>query len=198
VADDKDLTPLEHVENRILVIRGQRVILDSDLAELYEVTTTRLNEQVRRNKDRFPPDFAFQLTEKEFRGLRSQSVTSNGRGGRRYLPYAFTEHGAIMAASVLNSPRAVEASIFVVRAFVRLRQLLISHEELARRLARIEKKLADHDEEILAIITLIRELTTPPEPRERVVARPGLCYGTALCRSAAPRNHRRWGRRSVR
>jgi hypothetical protein len=167
MAGEKDPVPLEHVESRILVIRGQRVILDSDLAELYEVTTTRLNEQVRRNKDRFPPDFAFQLTQKEFRNLMSQSATSSWWGGRRKLPYAFTEHGAIMAASVLSSPRAVEASIFVVRAFVRLRQLLISHEELAGRLARIEKKLADHDEEILAIITLIRELTTPPEPTKQ-------------------------------
>jgi hypothetical protein len=149
------------------VIRGQKVILDSDLAELFEVTTTRLNEQVKRNMERFPEDFMFQLTREEFKSLTSQFATSNGRGGRRKLPYVFTEHGAIMAASVLNSPRAVEASIYVVRAFVRLRRMLASHEQLARQLARIEKKLAAHDDQILGIITIIRELTAPAKPAKR-------------------------------
>ena len=167
MADEKALVPLEKIEGRILLIRGQKVIVDSDLAEFYGVTTKRLNEQVRRNMKRFPPDFAFQLTQKEFRNLMSQIATSSRWGGRRKLPYAFTEHGAIMAASVLNSPRAVEASIYVVRAFVRLRRMLASNEELARKLAQIEKRLAAHDEEILAIITIIRGLTTPAKPPNR-------------------------------
>jgi hypothetical protein len=165
--NEKALVPVEVIENRILVIRGQKVILDSDLADLYEVKTKALNQAVKRNAERFPEDFAFQLTDKEFQNLRSQTVTSSWWGGRRYPPFAFTEHGAIMAASVLNSPRAVEASIYVVRAFVRLRQMLASREDLARQLARIEKKLAAHDEEILAIITIIRELTAPALPPKR-------------------------------
>ncbi|MBN1916968.1 MAG: ORF6N domain-containing protein [Verrucomicrobia bacterium] len=167
MADEKALVPLERVESRILVIRGQKVIVDSDLAELYEVTTTRLNEQLRRNMDRFPPDFAFQLTQKEFRNLMSQSATSSRWGGRRKLPYAFTEHGAIMAASVLNSARAVEVSIFVVRAFVRLREVIASHKELARKLEELERKLATHDEQILMLLGAIRQLATPPKPGKR-------------------------------
>jgi len=174
MADEKALVPLERVENRILVIRGQKVILDSDLAELYEVTTSALNQAVKRNIERFPDDFMFRLEPHE----KNELITNCDRFARlkhsSALPYAFTEHGAIMAASVLNSPRAVEASIYVVRAFVRLRQVLashlrgeVSHAELARRLARIEKKLTDHDEEILAIVTLIRELATPPTPEKR-------------------------------
>jgi len=167
MVDEKALVPLERVETRIILVRGQRVILDSDLAELYEVTTSALNQAVKRNAERFPADFMFQLTPEEFSSLTSQSVMSNGRGGRRRAPYAFTEHGAIMAASVLNSPRAVEASVYVVRAFVRLRRMLASHEELARKLAQIEKRLAAHDEDILAIITIIRELTSPAKPPKR-------------------------------
>src|SRR5215218_2102098 len=119
------LVPVERVESRILLIRGEKVILDTDLAELYGATTKRLNEQVRRNLDRFPADFMFQLTDEEFAILRSQFATSrSGWGGRRYPPFVFTEHGAIMAANVLNSPRAVAVSVTVVRAFVRLRQIL--------------------------------------------------------------------------
>ena len=167
MADKKALVPLERIESRILLIRGQKVILDSDLAELYEVKTKVLNQAVKRNAERFPDDFAFQLTEKEFQNLRSQSVTSSWWGGRRYPPYAFTEHGAIMAASVLNSPRAVDASIYVVRAFVRLRRMLASNADLARKLTGIEKRLAAHDEDILAIITIIRELTAPAKPPKR-------------------------------
>ncbi len=167
MTDEKALVPLEWIENRILLIRGQKVILDSDLAKLYEVTTKRLNEQVKRNRERFPEDFMFQLDSQEQKELVANCDRFARLKHSSALPYAFTEHGAIMAASVLNSPRAVEASIYVVRAFVRLRRMLASHEKLARQLARIEKKLAAHDEQILAIITIIRELTAPPKPTKR-------------------------------
>jgi hypothetical protein len=165
----------EHIARSILVLRGQRVLLDTELADLYGVTTKRFNEQVRRNRERFPADFMFQLTAEEAEALRSQIATSKaaGRGGRRYLPYAFTEHGAIMAATVLNSPRAVEMSVYVVRAFVKLRELLVSNKELARRLdeleARIEKKLATHDQAIAAILSAIRQLMNPPPPKRRPI-----------------------------
>jgi hypothetical protein len=136
--------PVQHIARTILVLRGRRVLLDADLAALYGVPTKRLNEQVRRNASRFPSDFMFQLTEDEHQALRSHFATSKtpaGRGGRRYLPYAFTEHGAIMAATVLNSPRAVEVSVYVVRAFVQLRELLGSSRELARRFEQLEARL---------------------------------------------------------
>lgn len=161
------------IARTILILRGQRVILDADLATLYGVTTKRLNEQVKRNAERFPEDFMFQLTAEEDAALRSQIATSNGagRGGRRYAPYAFTEHGAIQAANVLNSPRAVEMSVYVVRAFVQLRELLSSNKELARRFAqleaRLDKKLAAHDEAIAAILSAIRQLMHPPAPKRR-------------------------------
>src|ERR1700682_4962599 len=127
--------PIERVEKAILMVRGEKVILDVDLAALYGVTTTRLNEQIKRNQDRFPGDFAFRLTKEEFTNLMSQFATSSPKhGGRRKLPLVFTEHGAIMAANVLNSKRAVQASVQIVRAFIRLRQILASNEELARKL----------------------------------------------------------------
>jgi aromatic ring-opening dioxygenase LigB subunit len=139
------IVPLERIESRILLIRGHKVMLDSDLAELYGVTTKRLNEQVKRNRQRFPADFMFQLTSDEATNLRSRIATSKqGRGGRRYRPYAFTEHGAIMAASVLNSYRAIEVSIYVARAFVKLREMLRTHKELARKLAELEKRIGFH------------------------------------------------------
>ncbi len=153
---------------------GQRVLLDAELAALYGVTTKRLNEQVRRNLHRFPSDFMFPLTARETAHLRSQIATSKGarsRGGRRDLPYVFTKHGAIQAANVLNSPRAVEMSLYVVRAFVRVRELLSSNTELATRLdqleASIEKKLVRHDEAIAAILSAIRELMKPPQTKQR-------------------------------
>ncbi len=161
---------LETVTRRIYAIRGQRVILDSDLAELYGVPTKRLNEQVKRNPDRFPPDFLFQLSEDEHAALRSQIATSNtGRGGRRYLPYAFTEHGAIMAATVLNSPRAIEMSVFVVRAFVRLREMLSVHKDLAEKLDALERKVSTHDQAIAGLINAIREMTHTPASRSRPI-----------------------------
>ncbi|HET8714521.1 MAG TPA: ORF6N domain-containing protein, partial [Holophagaceae bacterium] len=134
-----------HVRERILMIRGQRVILDEDLAELYGVETRRLNEQIKRNRERFPSDFMFQLTAKEWADLKSQSATSSW-GGRRTTPYAFTEHGAVMAASVLNSPEAVEASVFLVRAFIAMRDALASTQALARKLLELERKVGGHDE----------------------------------------------------
>jgi len=147
------------IENRIYVIRGIKVLLDSDLAELYGVTVKRLNEQVKRNAERFPQDFMFRLTGKEHESLRSQFATSNpGRGGRRYQPFVFTEHGAIMAASILNSERAVEMSLFVVRAFVRLRKILGNHRDLAMKLSELEGKLDTHDHAIQEILDAIREL----------------------------------------
>ena len=157
------IVPTERIQQTILLIRGEKVILDADLAALYGVTTKRLNQQVTRNLDRFPGDFMFRLTRKEVAGLRLHFATSNGtRGGLRYLPSAFTEHGAIMAASVLNTPRAVEMSVFVVRAFVRLRTFLTAHKELAEKLAELERRLSSHDEQIVAIIDAIKRLMAPP------------------------------------
>lgn len=164
------LASVEHITQSILVLRGQRVLLDADLATLFGVTTRRLNEQVRRNRARFPDDFLFELTTIEFASLKSQFATSSW-GGRRKLPLAFTEHGAIQAATILNSPRAVEISVYVVRAFVKLRELLGSNRELVRRFeeleARLDRKLIDHDEAIAAILAAIRELMRPAEPQRR-------------------------------
>ena len=135
-------------------------MLDADLAELYGVETRRLNEQVSRNSERFPEDFMFQLTDEEFANLKSQFATSSW-GGRRKLPYVFTEHGAIMAASVLNSPRAIEISVHVVRAFVRLRELVAGNKELAQKLNQLERKVGAHDRAIAELINAIRQLMTP-------------------------------------
>lgn len=171
---DAALMSVEHVRQSILILRGQKILLDSSLAALYGVTTTRLNQQVRRNLERFPEDFRFQLTAEEFSGLMLQIATSkSGRGGRRKLPFAFTEHGAIMVATVLNSSRAVEMSIYVVRAFVQLREMLASNKELAQKLkeleARVTRKLDTHDQTITQIIKTIRELMNPPEPKKRPI-----------------------------
>ena len=150
------------VESRILVVRKQKVILDSDLAELYGVPVKRLNQQVKRNQERFPADFVFQLTPKEHEILRLQFATSkDSHGGRRYPPYAFTEHGAIMAATVLNSERAVEMSVFVVRAFVRLREMLSTNHELAAKIDELERRLDTHDASIQDLLEAIRELMLP-------------------------------------
>lgn len=160
--------PSEQIATRILLIRGQKVMLDSDLAALYGVTTARLNEQVRRNRVRFPEDFAFRLTRDEYANLMSQVATSRSSwGGRRKLPWAFTEHGALMAASVLNSQRAVKVSVYVVRAFVKLRELLGTHKQLAAKLDELERKLQKHDRQIIALVKAIRELMAPPEPPRR-------------------------------
>ncbi len=158
------------VESRILILRHQRVILDRDLAELYGVPVRQLNQQVKRNQERFPTDFMFQLTAKEEDSLRSQIVISKkGRGGRRYLPYAFTEHGAIMAATVLNSKRAVEMSVFVVRAFVRMREMLAKNRQLAAKINELDRRLETHDTAIQEIIEAIKELMVPEGPSKRKI-----------------------------
>lgn len=161
------IVPPETIERRILLIRGEKVILDSDLAALYGVKTKRLNEQVRRNSDRFPRDFLFQLTPEEAIEVVANCDHLGNLKYSKTLPNVFTEHGAIMAASVLNTPRAVEMSVFVVRAFVRLRNLLATHKELAEKLAELERKLASHDEQILAIVNAIKRLMAPATPAER-------------------------------
>ena len=167
--------PPERIERRILLIRGQKVMLDSDLAELYEVETKALNRAVRRNIERFPRDFMFELTAGEFESLRchfgtsnlrSQIVTSNRRGGRRYLPLAFTEQGVAMLSSVLRSERAVQVNIAIMRAFVKLREMLASNRDLARRLEEMEQK---YDAQFRVVFDAIRELMTPPaKPRRRI------------------------------
>lgn len=161
----RPLVPAEQIERLILLIRGRRVVLDADLARIYGVTTARLNQQVKRNRGRFPADFVFQLSTEEHRFLMLQSATSkSGRGGRRKLPYAFTEHGAIMLASVLNTPIAVHASVQVVRAFVRLRQMLVANRALAERLEAVERQLEGHDAGIRNLFQTIRQLLQPPAP----------------------------------
>jgi hypothetical protein len=163
---DHSLVPVERIERSILVIRGHKVILDHDLASVYNITTARLNQQVRRNIHRFPEDFAFELSVQEFRNLKLQFATSSsGWGGRRKPPFAFTEHGAVMAASVLNTPVAVSASVQVVRIFVRLRQLLASNAALARKLTAMEKK---YDRRFKIVFEAIRQLMASPlEPENK-------------------------------
>ena len=159
--------PAERIERSILLIRGHKVMLDSDLADLYSVETRVLVQAVRRNQERFPEDFMFQLTKEEFDHLKSQTVTSSsGWGGRRYPPYAFTEQGVAMLSSVLRSQRAVQVNIEIMRAFVRLRQLLTSHAELSQRLDELEQK---YDQQFRAVFDAIRQLMTPPQaPRRRL------------------------------
>jgi len=152
----------KRVGSKILILRNQKVILDTDLAELYGVPVKRLNEQLKRNPQRFPRDFLFTLTREEYKHLRSQNATSSSaHGGRRYLPHAFTEHGAIMAATVLNSKRAIEMSVFVVRAFVQMRQALVVNQHVVSKLAELEARLDSHDAEIQDLVDAIRELLTP-------------------------------------
>ena len=160
-----NLVPSERIEKRIFLFRGQRVMLDTDLAELYRVTTKRLNEQVRRNIKRFPSDFMFQLTKEEDESLRSQIATLKGGRGqhRKYLPYVFTEQGVAMLSSVLNSERAVQVNIEIMRAFVRLRELMSTHKDLARKLETLEKK---YDAQFKVVFDAIRQLMTQPEPKK--------------------------------
>jgi len=164
----KNALPTVPVDNLILEIRGQKVITDADLARLYEVETKRLNEQVKRNMERFPEDFMFQLSEDEFHVLKSHFATSSW-GGRRSLPYVFTEHGAIMAASVLNSPRAVEMSVYVVRAFVNLRTHILQYKELSQKVSELEAKLGKHDENIVAIVNALKLLMEPPKAKKKEI-----------------------------
>ncbi len=156
------------VDNLIIEIRGQKVIMDSDLAALYEVETRTLNQAIKRNLDRFPEDFMFQLTNKEFTILKLQNATSRW-GGRRTLPYVFTAHGAIMAASVLNTSKAVEMSVYVVRAFVRMRTMLLQYKEIAQKVAELETKLGKHDEAIISIINAVKQLMELPKPKKKEI-----------------------------
>jgi len=162
------LVPVERVERLIHLARGEKVLLDADLAKLYEVETKALNRAVRRNRNRFPPDFMFQLTAEEASNLRCQvGTSSSGYGGRRYLPYAFTEQGVAMLSSVLRSERAVQVNVAIMRAFVGLRRMLAGNEALSRKLAELERRLEDHDQGIKSLFDAIRELMTPPETPRR-------------------------------
>ena len=155
------------IESQIHLIRGQKVMLASDLAAVYGVETRTLNQAVKRNAERFPADFMFQLSAEESDNLKSQSVTSSWGGARRALPYAFTEHGAIMLASVLNSKRATEMSVYAVRAFVRLREVIAGNRELAAKIAALESKVGNQDRDIQTIFSAIRQLMAPPTPAGR-------------------------------
>ena len=160
------IVPLENIASRIFLIRGHKVMIDADLANIYGVTTKRLNEQIKRNRDRFPEDFMFQLTKEE-----KDEVVANCDHLKKLkyspvLPNAFTEHGAIMIATILNSPVAVQASIHVVRAFVKLRQILASNKELSKRFNELEKK---YDAQLKVVFDAIRQLMAPPEPKRRKI-----------------------------
>jgi len=182
MAGKQSLVPVERIERSILLIRGHKVILDADLGVLYGVTTKRLNEQVRRNVARFPTDFMFQLTLEEVESLRSQFATSNkGRGGRRYAPLVFREQGIAMLSTVLNSERAIQVNIEIMRAFVRLRELMATHKDLARKLEALEKK---YDAQFRVVFDAIRQLMAPPEPKKRKIG--------FLVRERAVRYGRRW------
>ncbi len=165
--------PSEHIEKQILLLRGHKVLLDSDLAALYAVETRALIQAVKRNLDRFPEDFMFQLATEELESLRSQSVISNnpGRGGRRYAPFAFTEQGVAMLSTVLSSPRAIAVNIEIMRAFVRLRDIISSNKELSMRLDQLETKMGAklniHDQAIVDILDAIRALMTPDFPTKK-------------------------------
>ena len=169
MAEKKSLVVTGNVESRILLIRGQKVMLDADLAELYGVEIRVLNQAVKRSTERFPDDFMFQLTSEEYESLRSQFVTlKTGRGQhRKYMPYAFTEHGALMLGNVLKSEQAVEMSLMVVRAFVRMRELVAGNKELAQKLNQLERKVGVHDKAIAEIINAIRQLMAPEEPKKK-------------------------------
>ena len=164
-----ELVLQEAVESKILLIRGYKVMLDTDLARLYGVTTKRLNEQVKRNIRRFPPDFMFQLSIEEATSSRSQFATLKQGQNIKYLPYVFTEHGVAMLSSVLNSERAIQVNIAIMRAFSKLRQIFATHKELAGKLNELEKKLNKHDEDILVIFEAIRQLMEPPPAKARVI-----------------------------
>jgi hypothetical protein len=182
------MEPVERIVSRILLVRGQKVMLDADLADIYGVTTKALNQAVKRNAERFPEDFAFQLTSVEAGHLRSQFATSSNQDADpkepflnrsqivtgsqkhrdpRLLPWVFTEHGALMAANLLRSKRAVQTSLYVVRAFVRLREMVAANKELSKKLDELERRVSHHDEAITSIVKAIRELATPPEPKPR-------------------------------
>jgi len=160
-----EINPIDQVQNSIFVVRGHRVLLDSDLASFYGVPTHRFNQAVKRNAERFPDDFRFQLTDDELTNISSQFVMSSRRHrGAAYLPWAFTEHGALMAATVLNSQRAVQMSLVVIRAFVDLRRMVLEQKALAQKLSELDARVGAHDKKLTAIIEAIRQLAIPPGP----------------------------------
>jgi phage regulator Rha-like protein len=160
---------LQLLQSRIHSIRGEKVMLASDLAEIYGVETRALNQAVKRNPTRFPSRFMFQLTAEEVSNLKSQSVTSSWGGARRALPYAFTEHGAVMLAAVLNSQRAVQMSLHVVQAFVNLGHLMMEHKELSKKIEALEGKVGKYDKQLQEIIGAIRMMFAPPNPEDRKI-----------------------------
>jgi phage regulator Rha-like protein len=162
----KSLVPIDLIQKKILLVRGEKVMLDQDLAELYGVETGQLTRQIRRNFDRFPEDFMFQLTKEEFDILRSQSGSSSW-GGRRYAPYVFTEQGVAMLSSVLRSKRAVEVNVQIMRAFVQLRKFLSSQEQFRRKLSALERRRTEHDAHFKTVFEAIRQLMAPPAPAEK-------------------------------
>ena len=163
----KELISENQILKIILFIRGKKVILDSDLAALYGVETRRLNEQVRRNNDKFPEDFMFQLTQEEFANLKSQIATSSlGWGGRRKAPLVFTEHGALQAANVIRSAQANKMSVYIVRTFVRLRAMALTNEKLARKVDKLENRVGDHDELLIELVREIRKLIATPKTKD--------------------------------
>ena len=163
----KSLLPLELIERRIYIIRSQKVMLSTQLAELYNVEVRVLVQAVKRNIDRFPSDFMFQLSKGEFENLKSQIVISSWGGARRSRPYAFTEQGVAMLSSILNSKKAIKVNIQIMRAFVKLREILSTHKELAQKLKELELKIDSHDQQIQAIFDVINQLITPPDPPKR-------------------------------
>ncbi len=168
MGSSKGLVPVEVIQSKIVVVRDERIMLDRDLSRLYGVETKQLKRAVRRNKDRFPPDFMFHLTRQEVNDLRCHFGTSSW-GGTRYAPMAFTEQGVAMLSSVLNSKRAIEVNILIMRAFVQLRKMMSSQTELTHNLDQIEKHIAEHDEQITAIFEAIRQLMTPPDtPKKKI------------------------------
>jgi hypothetical protein len=197
------MIPTERIDSAILELRGQKVMLSHDLAALYGVSTKAFNQAVKRNIERFPEDFMFQLTWEETQALRSQPVTSHDPGSRsqsvtlkrgrniKYQPYAFSEHGAVMAATILNSPRAIEVSVFVVRAFVRMRRMLADQRQFALKLAELESKLAVHDRNFKVVFDAIRGLMQPPaRPRRKI----GFATGpddNIIAHDRPPRQHRK-------
>ena len=167
--DKSVIIPVEMIQSIIFLVRGQKVILDRDLAQLYEVTTGNLNKAVKRNLDRFPSDFMFQLTPEEYESLRFQFGIFKKGQHSKYLPYAFTEQGVAMLSSVLRSKRAVQVNVEIMRAFVRLREMVSTQKKLEGRLSELESKIEDHDESIQTIFEAIRQLMAPPEkPRKRI------------------------------
>lgn len=165
---EKPVVPEEVVISKIYYIRGYKVMLDEDLAELYQVPTRQLNQQIKRNIERFPEDFMFQLTEEEFRNLKSQNVTSSW-GGRRKLPNAFTEYGVLMLSSVLSSKRAVAVNIQIMRIYTKMRELLLTHKDILLKLEQLERQVVQNSEDIQMIFAALKELLNPPNPPRQMI-----------------------------